>query len=163
MDTKIIEHNGKRYHISIERDEYMGPPWEEHDGHGIVSEWTTRDKAPGEIILCADRHAKRFYDFAASCKVARRDGWDAEPLNTGDETKRQQAAKAAYADFEHLRRWCNDDWFWCGVVVREECPRCGEPTGPSTSLWGIESDAGDFLIEVARQLIEDLQHECAAA
>lgn len=32
--NEIIERNGKRYRVRIERDEDMGDPWKEHDGHG---------------------------------------------------------------------------------------------------------------------------------
>ena len=35
------------YTITIESDDMHGNPWEEHDGHGPVSEWTTRDRLPG--------------------------------------------------------------------------------------------------------------------
>jgi len=81
-------------------------PWLESEGHGPVSDWTTRDKRPGELVLSEDGRARRFYDFSAACKLARADGWDAAPCNTGQESKRQQAQKAALSDFGYLRRWC---------------------------------------------------------
>lgn len=65
------------------------------DGHGPVTAWTTRSKHPGELVINKDRGRARYYDFAEACRIARRDGWDAEPYNAGTETKRQQAAKAA--------------------------------------------------------------------
>lgn len=60
---------------TIEHDSDTGAPWSEHDGHGPVSEWTTRAKRPGELVLCTSRGRKRYYDFAEACRIARRDGW----------------------------------------------------------------------------------------
>lgn len=59
----------------IEDDDSNAPPWENSDGHGEVTGWTTRGKAPGELVLNSDRHSKRFYDFQGACRIARRDGW----------------------------------------------------------------------------------------
>lgn len=39
--------NGHTLKIEVERDDDMGPPWAEHDGHGPVSEWERRDKRRG--------------------------------------------------------------------------------------------------------------------
>ncbi len=33
---------------------------------------------------------------------------------------------------------------------------CDDFTGPQASLWGIESDAEDYLVEVAQELVEEL-------
>jgi len=152
--SDTIEHNGKKYVVELWRDEDMGPPWKEHDGHGVVSDWTGRAKAPGELVLAEDRGMRRYYDFAESVQIAKRDGWDTPPYDKADSPGRK-AAKAARADYEYLRRWCNDDWHWCGVVVRpaEACACCG----PKESLWGIESDCRDYLHEVAIELIEQLE------
>ena len=81
MET--IEHNGRTYRVEIEPDYDHGAPWEEEDGHGPVSEWTSRAKLPGEVIIAKDRGSYRYYDFAGACRIARRDGWDAKPYNTG--------------------------------------------------------------------------------
>ena len=74
-DYETFRYAGKPFAFKIERDDSMGPPWEEHDGHGDVSEWTSRGKAPGELVLSEDRGSFRYYDFAGACKIARRDGW----------------------------------------------------------------------------------------
>jgi hypothetical protein len=131
-----------RITIRIEPDEDVGPPWEEHDGHGIVSGWTRRDKAPGEIVLASDAGRYRYYDFAGSVKIARRDGWGADGV-----TKGERAHRAALADYRRLKDWCEDRWRWIGVVVEVE--RCGRIK--KDSLWGIESD-GDYWREVAAEL-----------
>lgn len=144
--------DGFKLRADIQGDCCQREPWTEEDGHGPVSGWERRDKAPGELVLCNDRGRSRFYDFAAACKLALAEGWDAKPYNTGQETKRQQAAKAALADFERLRSWCNDGWNYVGVLVTAS--RDGIELG-SASLWGIESDAGDYLDEVATELVDD--------
>lgn len=154
-----IERDGFTLRARIEHDSDTGAPWEEHDGHGPVSDWTRRDKLPGELLLCYDGRQKRFYDFAEACRIARRDGWNAAPYQVEGETPRQRAARAALADFEHLRGWCNDSWNWCGVVVTAE--RAGVELGRA-SLWGIESDAGAYLVEVANELAAEAVAEAAA-
>jgi hypothetical protein len=75
MYYRAMEHDGCTFRVETERDADMGAPWDECDGHGTVSEWTTRDKQPGELVLNEDRGSKRFYDFAEACKTALRDGW----------------------------------------------------------------------------------------
>lgn len=119
--------------IKWEHDEDSGEPWKECDGHGPVSEWTRRDKRPGERVLCSDRGSHRFYDYAEAIRIAKRDGWDAKPYKTG--TKGEQAARAVDADFEYLRRWCANDWWWCGYIVTIEGTEYRE------SLWSIDSDS----------------------
>ena len=70
FDGDKVLRGGRTFKIIIERDEWYGAPWEECDGHGPVSEWTTRDKAPGERVLYADRRSKQFYDFATAVEWA---------------------------------------------------------------------------------------------
>ena len=73
---------GVSYVARIEEDLDHGAPWIEEEGHGEVSDFERRDKAPGELVLCGDGRgrlgtdsARRFYDFAGTCKIARREGW----------------------------------------------------------------------------------------
>lgn len=107
---------GDGYSVVVKLDcDDIGPPWENSDGHGPISEWTTRDKAPGERVLCEDRSHKRFYDFAEAVKIARRDGWDSPPYKTG--TPGERAARAAEADFAFLRGWCTDQWRYHYVSI----------------------------------------------
>ena len=134
-DSTTIEHEGHSITVSWHYDEGLREPWKENDGHGPVSEWTTRDKQAGELVLCKDGRSKRFYDFAEACRIAKRDGWDSQPFNKGQESKRQQAAKAARADFEYLRAWCNDEWHWSYYTVTIEGMDYDESCG------GIESDS----------------------
>lgn len=141
--------------VEFEQDSDAGAPWENADGHGVVTDWVKRSKRPGELILNRDgRGGFRFYDYAATCKLALADGWDAEPYNEGGETKRQQAAKAARSDFEYLREWCHGEWEYVGVIVTLLDDE-GEKTEVSDSLWCVET-RGDCHHETARTLADDL-------
>ncbi len=154
-----IEHAGRTFAVRLEHDDVRGPPWNREDGHGPVSDWKrarshrhgTFVKSPGEMILHEDCGSFRTYDFQEACRIARRDGWgDVERLPgwnaatfrkmfPGDTPARHRSPRA-YADFDRLRRWCNGDWHYVGVVVTlldEE----GDETDEVESLWGIESDA----------------------
>lgn len=148
----IIEKNGRTFRVDIERDDDAGAPWECEDGHGPVSEWTTRDKLPGELVLCEDRPHKRYYDFQEAVKIARREGWDTAPYGQG--TKGERAARAAMADYERLRRWCNGDWYYCGVIVTDITDEDAE-TDYRSALWGIESDCEDYISGVAQELVDE--------
>lgn len=139
--------DGRTARIEVIPDEHMGEPWKEHDGHGIVSEWTTRAKLPGELILASDRNSRRYYDFAESVKIARRDGWGADGKTPGE-----RAAKATAEDYRRLRDWCEDRWCWVGVAVTVTKAN-GE--FDSDSLWGIESD-GDYWRDAAAELLNGL-------
>lgn len=192
-ETFEFTHKRKTYVATIERDDSHGAPWEEEDGHGPVSDWTTRDKLPGELVLSEDRGSKRFYDFAAACKQARKEGWGFLPgelicdrfahsgkrkfrafvagrldltaygkdqndairklyeMHHATMTARQYAAGAAMRNFEYLKAWCEEDWFYCGVVVTEK------GKDESERLCGIESNAGDYIRDVARELAEQLR------
>ena len=133
LHSEIIEHNGQVYRVDIEHDEFAEAPWDNCDGHGDVSDWTHRDKAPGELVLCADRGAKQFYDFAAACKTALRDGWNMAKT-------RKEAAAAAMQDYEYLRAWCENDWVYAVVVVTEQRTDADgyKYDGPSACLGGVE-------------------------
>ncbi|ALL68698.1 hypothetical protein K788_0000279 [Paraburkholderia caribensis MBA4] len=151
----------------------------------MVSDWTTRDKRSGEVVLCTDRRSRRYYDIRETMKIARRDGWGlsdedkaqlmkslaapgivgsgpdqgmyrpgrnpSRPLTRGEIT-----AEAVRRDFEFLRGWCRDDWHWLGVVV-ELLDGNGEVADDvNDSLWGIESEAHDYLKETALDMADGL-------
>ena len=154
-DSAECEAHGFTFRAAMEYDHYHGAPWQEEDRHGPVSDWVRRDKRAGELVLCEDSGSYRYYDFQEASKIAKRDGWDTAPFGQG--TRGERAARAAMADYDRLRKWCGDQWHYCGVVVvtayREDIAL------GSASLWGIESDAGDYLLEVANELLPEALEE----
>jgi hypothetical protein len=155
LDTFDFQHEGLNFRAVIETDTDHGAPWKEEEGHGPVSGWTSRSKNPGWRVLHQDRGSYRYYDFAKAVQIAKRDGWGYGGTEPG-ETKGQIAAKAVEADFERLRAWCNDEWTWCGVVVTM-LDEDGDPIdGYEESLWGIESDASEYIKETAQELADQL-------
>jgi hypothetical protein len=163
FDGATIEgtHNGFRFVATVHHDSDMGAPWDEHDGHGPVSDWVRRDKLSGELILCEDRGFKRFYDFAEACRIARRDGWGCKDGRKAGESLCAYAARAARHDFEVLRAWCNDEWTWCGITVQAFNLDGEELTGEyDFALWGIEMNYpgsdNSYLSEVANDLAQEI-------
>ena len=143
--------------VLVEYDEDSGPPWDDCDGHGPVTDWVTRDKRPGELVLCCGRGGKRYYDYSGALKVARKDGWDAAPYSN-TETKGQRAHKAVMADYEHLRAWCNEEWRYVGVTVR--LYHNGQKVDDDT-LWGLE-DCNDYPAQhAAEQINYMVEHHIA--
>jgi hypothetical protein len=162
LDGLIVTRDGLRYRINVESDPDHEAPWIEDDGHGPVSDWTNHYKRAGERVLSQDGRSgrKRYYDFQEAVKIARRDGWDAPPYGTG--TAKQRAARAAEADFKFLQGWCNDEWEYCGVIVTPLYDEKGTPdedddreTDYRFALWGVEDCSGDYLAEVAGELLDD--------
>lgn len=160
-ETKIQIGNDLAIHVKTEHDQDHGAPWKECDGHGPVSEWTTRDKGPGERILSTDRRSHRFYDFAEAVKIAKRDNWglaaeklaalaakQSHPLTAGE-----IAVASVEADFEYLRAWCADEWEYLGVIVSLH-DADGKEIAQDT-LWGVES-LGDYWKEQAAEMANAL-------
>ena len=152
------------FKVEIEYDADHGAPWENEDGHGPVSGWTTRDKRPGELVLSSHgRNARIYYDFAEACRIALADCWGIPEARLAGwteragqaPTKRQIAAAAAMTDYDHLRRWCADEWQYVGVIVTLLDDE-GEETEVSDSLWGIEDSDTDYLEEQAWLIADEL-------
>ncbi len=150
-----IERDGRTFGWIIEPDDRNEPPWTQEDGHGPVTDWTTRDKQPGERVLITDRRSKRFYDFAEACRIARRDGWGVNGGQLPNESAKAYAARAVEADYTRLSAWCNGVWSYVGVVLVPLCTCCGEGEPDYFhALWGVESDADDYLETVAGELVD---------
>ena len=152
-ETREVE--GTTYAIEHHFDHGTGAPWIEHDGHGEVSEWTTRDKKPSEREVSNVRGKKRFYDIKASLVRAKTESWGI--ASSAGMTQRQIASAAVEEDFQRMRGWCKNDWHWCGVIVYPLTEDGDELKSKSESLWGIESDAEDYLNHVAGELIEQVR------
>jgi len=136
IHTITREHRGHTITINWFADFDHGTPWDHEDGHGPATEWERRDKRPGERVLSSDRFGKRFYDYAEAIKIAKRDGWDAEPYGTG--TAGERAVRAVEADFARLQGWCEDRWHYVGFTCEIEGFE-----DYYNSCWGFESDFMD--------------------
>jgi len=149
--------------VSFEHDSDHGAPWDEEDGHGPISDWTTRDKRSGELVLCTDRRSKRFYDFAEAVRIAKREKWGLAPDKLAklgaNPTRGQIAHAAAMANYEYLRGWVNDEWSYVGVCVK--LLREGEEVS-FDSLWGVESFGtykNECAADMARELVKAYDKE----
>jgi hypothetical protein len=154
IKSELLEEDGKQYRVDYSYDNTIGAPWEEYDGHGVVSEWTTREKRPSERVLASEGRTRRYYDVALSQMRAISDGWVAAPYDVG--TPRQRAARAVEADYRRLKAWCNDKWYWMEVIITEiRIDYDGIVyDGPSTSMGGVESDSeGEYIDGVINDLI----------
>jgi hypothetical protein len=154
--------NGTTCRVEYHYDPDHGTPWENDDGTGIVSEWTTRTKRPGEVILHADRQSHRLYDLQGTTAKATRDGWRmprewAEGFAASHgrpPTAKETVAAAVRADFERLREWCRVEWFYCGVVVFPLTADGDELRSKAHSVWGLESDDYNHLAETVEELLD---------
>lgn len=167
IESFDFDHAGKTFLAEIYTDdEYADAPWDNSDGHGIVSEWETRSKLPGELVLCEDRRSRRFYDVQETMKKARAENWGlSEPAlaklceSLGRQATRGEIVAASVrADFEFLRGWCNGEWRYVGVCVRaldDDGETIGEPF--DNAIWGIESWDAAYIREVAIELAREIE------
>jgi hypothetical protein len=162
-DGSTFEHKGREFTVTFPREDGQDAPWDWCDGHGPVSDWTTRDKLPGERVLHSDRSSKRYYDIAEATRIAKRDGWGlgkeeeaklAQRLGRRP-TQKQIIAEAVERDFDYLRGWCSDDWTYVTVLVEHE-------SGETESLGMIESSESAYLEETAHELADEICHRLDA-
>ena len=130
--------NGWKLVFKIEHDSDFGPPWTDCDGHGKV-EWVHRylEDWERDWVLSWNGSSKLLYDYKASLEIAKRDGWG--PGRPEDAVK---------ADFDYLYGYCNDDWWYVGIVV--ELYDENERLISEDSCWGFETSSMSYLIEEAR-------------
>ena len=124
--------------VKIEYDTDYSPPWENSDGHGVVSDWEHRGEANGRWELCEDHYSRRYYDWKETLKIAKRDGWG----HSGD------TMDAVRRDYEYLRAWYNDTWYYVGLIV--ELYDVNDELIGEDSCWGYESYCEDYLCSEAR-------------
>jgi hypothetical protein len=126
LDKTVGYDNGFSIQVDVTQDEFMGEPWKEHDGHGIVRKSRSEHKNPGERVLVPGY----FYDIQESIKIAKRDDWGCEhgihtvnhsdgtySYSTTHKTKGERAACAVQQDFDYCQGYVNDNWTWVGVIV----------------------------------------------
>lgn len=142
-DRDEFEVKGRRFRLTIHADD-LGAPWDEHDMHGVVSEWTSREMREGERVLNVDGRIKRYYDIDATLEIARTKWGCADDA---------AAAQAVEFDFQRLYGWCNDQWHWVWLKVELVG---GRSAGEFESLGGVESDSEEYISECAYELAEEL-------
>lgn len=141
--------NGWKIKVAFQYDQDSGPPWKDCDGMGVIEECCYRPGEYGEYddwILNSDRGWYRYYDWKATLPEAMRDGWNTKPYNF--HSTHEQAMAAMRSTYEFLRRWCNDDWWYVGMIVTlldENDDELDEE-----SCWGYESESIDYLCSEAR-------------
>lgn len=130
--------------IEVERDDYQEPPWEESDGHGVVSDWEHREERDRRWVLCQDRWDYRYYDWRETLEIAKRDRWGPGP----------DKMAAVRRDFEYLSGWCNDRWYYVTLTVTLFDEHGCEIT--EESCGGMESFCEDYLCSEARSWLASM-------
>lgn len=152
LDAKTFTYLGETFERLIVNDDTSRAPWEDSAGCGVVSWWRPKtSKAPWERVLSKDRDFCRFYDMRATREKAMKEGWGLPESEAKGLTKKQIIAEAIERDFRRLRSWCDDEWWYVGLVVRAKFA-----PGEEESVWGIESDCDDFIKETSEDLAHDL-------
>ncbi len=173
-DGDIVEHEGFRFRINYPRDDDHEAPWDDGDGRGIVSEPTIRNKRPGERVLSKDHHHnRRYFDWAGTMAKAKEEGWGlgekklaALEAKLGKPPTRGQITEAAVqSEFDHFRKWLNDDWVYIGIVVTHIPPGDSDEfiaDDYEHAVWGFESD-DPGLFEETNGIIEMILDELKEA
>jgi hypothetical protein len=170
LKMNTLEIKGFTVRVEYESDNYE-TPWEWCDGHGKVRKSayrhgeSTTDKKPGERPMNQpDRNEYQFYyDWQASMKEAKRDGWNAEPCDAPN-----KAARAVLADFDYLCGWVNDEWQYVVVTVTLLDDEGDEITSDSLGMVETfkdyhETQALELATELVNSHIEDLEIEAKQA
>jgi hypothetical protein len=165
LTEEITAAHGTRFKIELSYDDYFREPWKENDGHGEVSDWTTRDKRAGELVLWQDGRSKLFYDFAGAVKTARADGWGSRDC-APDDTPGQRAHKAAMSDYNYLRDFCRQEWWYCVLHVAMLNEDGTENEDYTDTCGGFEDGHGkryrDYVMEEAQGMADSLERQLEA-
>ena len=160
-DTLRWEQDGFDMMAEIKPDEHHEPPWKSSDGHGPVSDWMPHSyvhKKDRDWIVSQDYDSVRLYDHEEALRIALRDGWGPRQPVEG-ESVQDRALRAVREDFEHLKRWCDDEWFYGCLEVSawKEDIKFGYAT-----IGGIDVNSGDnndwlssYLEDLASEAIAD--------
>ena len=169
-DTSRITYKGVAFTVAKYYDEQHAPPWEEYDGHGVVTDYLfvadadlVDPRSDFRPISRWDGNRRRYYDWGKSLDRARVEEWglgDEQRAKLADRLKREPTAdevleEAVRLDYEYLKGWCFDEWHYCGIVVTLA------GTDIERSSWGIESNAAAYHNEVARELAQEIMHDAA--
>lgn len=114
---------------------------------GMHDSPTIRWILPELVAECVTSPPRRIWQFMAS-------DWNAPDVLA--------RVEHGFLSDSYLDTYGTDLWHYVGVCVQEVEGEDNQATGPVQSVWGIESDAGDYLRTTALELAEELVPEPAA-
>ena len=124
----------------------------------------TNETSPGAIIREGKYVGSFLSDLPADFEFPRggREYHYFLPAMTGEETGNPDSPKQDWRRMEALN---NGDWCYIGVIAKAEVWNPASQvcqTVRSGGLWGVESDSGDYLNEVAKEELAGLKSELEA-
>jgi len=163
LTETITAAHGTRFKIELSYDDYGREPWKEDDGHGEVSEWTNRDKRSGELVLWTEDRGggKLFYNFAGAVRTAKKEWVSA----TDTETLGQRAHRAAMQDYNYLRDFCRQDWWYCILRVVLLNDDGTENEDYTECVGGFEDGHGkynQYVMQEAQSMADSLERQLEA-
>lgn len=154
IEQFTFTHNGADYVARVYPDTDHGHPWDECDGHGSVELIDDRDPVPRGWTVIHDANRGRWiYNTGAAIVQARRERWGCEVGRLLGLKRGAMAYAAVKADREYLASYLREEWCYVGVSVQ---PVGADGDDFRAAVWGIESTAGDYLREVAQDLVGEL-------
>jgi hypothetical protein len=174
-DGDIVERDGFRFRVNFPADTDHEAPWDDGDGRGIVSDWTSRDKHPGEVTLFTDRHgSKRYFDWSGTIAKAKLEGWGlgdekhaALEAKLGQPPTRGQIIEASVrSEFDNFRKWLNDEWQYVGIVITHIPAGDDEESAPNDythAVWGFDDSDDSYLSDEVDGMIDSFVVELTEA
>lgn len=141
--------NGWYWKILFKYDSNHERPEDWDDGQGVTyikRGYDYPDEHEREWLLWSERYDWLIYDFKASLEKALKQGWNCPPYHEG--TKLERAVRAVRENYDYLRRFYNQHWWYVGMIV--ELYDEDDTLLDEESCWGYESDCMDYLCEEAR-------------
>ncbi len=158
----------KEFHGLSVRIEYlsysdMAYPWVEYDGCGVIREvcsyYGRPDKKPGEVIIYSDGGNYFIYDFQATTKKAKSEGWGVSDLDTTGMSKKQITRESVLRNMEYCRKFLNGDLFYIGIKCTV-LDYDGSETEHEDSCWGFEygywGEDSEYADKEAESMAENL-------
>jgi hypothetical protein len=145
--TKFDLPFGFSFIFELHYDDFHESPWEKGDYSGVIK---GQENHPGESyenwIISRGRGWYSYYDWKATLPRAIKDGWDSAPY--GERDKQLRAMRAMKREYDHYRRWYDDQWYYMSWEVTLYDPE-GKPID-GDSVGGYESDYMNYIVSEAR-------------
>ena len=131
----------------FEYDTDSGPPWADEDVDLMRHGYLRADKKNNERPILTNQGEYWFFDWAAACKLARRDKWNTPPYNAPNQVER-----AVQNLFDYYKAYLNEEWHYVGITVW-----LAEHPQYEHAVWGFETYQ-DYHKEEVPRLAEELVH-----